>query len=136
MFMCQFQGAHKYATLLSRLASIKQGPSETLKSYVKHFNDKLTMIHNPQENGVMMATISGVQPDTPFWDKLQKDECKSLLEFYMLADKIMSLYRPLVKPYKQGSLLPLRRAMIMEKSEKKKRSLPISREDEQEDQGP
>ena len=39
----------------------------------------------------MMAAISGVRPDTPFWDKLQKDECKSLSEFYMSADKIMRL---------------------------------------------
>ena len=49
------------------------------------------MIHNPQENEVMMAAISGVRPDTLFWDKLQKDECKTLAEFYMRADKIMSL---------------------------------------------
>ena len=51
MFMRQFQRAHKYATPLSRLASIKQGPNETLKVYIKRFNDKLTTIHNPQENG-------------------------------------------------------------------------------------
>ena len=49
------------------------------------------MIHNPQENGVMMATISEVRPETPFWDKLQKDECKSLQQFYRRADKIMRL---------------------------------------------
>ena len=91
MFMCQFQGARNYATLLSRLASIKQGPNETLKAYIKRFNDKLKTIHNPQENGVMMAAISGARPDTPFWDKLQKDECKTLVKFYRCADKIMHL---------------------------------------------
>ena len=47
MFMHSFQGARKYATPLSRLASIKQGPNETLKAYIKCFNDKLTTIHNP-----------------------------------------------------------------------------------------
>ena len=62
-----------------------------LKSYIKCFNDKLTMIHNPQENEVMIATISEVQPKTPFWDKLQKDECKSLAAFYRCTDKIMCL---------------------------------------------
>ena len=76
--MRQFQGARKYATLLSRLASIKQGSNETLKAYVKRFNEELTTIHNPQENGVLMAIISGVRPETPLWDKLQKDECKML----------------------------------------------------------
>ena len=76
--MCQFQEACKYATHLSCLTSINQGPNETLKAYIKHFNDKLTTIHNPQENGVMMAAIFGVRPDTLFWDKLQKDKCKSL----------------------------------------------------------
>ena len=89
MFMRQFQGACKYATPLSRLASIKQGPTETLKAYIKRFNDELTTIHNPQKNDVMMLAISGVRPDTPFWDKLQKDECKTLIEFYRRADKIM-----------------------------------------------
>ena len=38
-----------------------------------------------------MAAIFGVRPDTPFWDKLQKDECKMLAEFYRRADKIMRL---------------------------------------------
>ena len=70
MFMHQFQGARKYATPLSRLASIKQRPNETLKAYIKRFNDELTTIHNPQENGVMMVAISGVRLNTHFWDKL------------------------------------------------------------------
>ena len=76
--MRQFQEARKYATPLSRLASIKQGSNETLKAYVKHFNEELATIHNLQENGVLMAVILGVRPKTPFWDKLQKDECKML----------------------------------------------------------
>ena len=59
-----------YATPLSRLASIKQGSNETLKVYVKCFNEELATIHNPQENRVLMAAISGVRPETPFWDKL------------------------------------------------------------------
>ena len=80
--MRQFQGARKYATLLSCLASIKQGSNETLKAYVKRFNEELATIHNLQENEVLMAAISGVQPETPFWDKLQKDEYKTLQEFY------------------------------------------------------
>ena len=66
MFMCQFQGACKYPTPLSCLASIKQGPSETLKVYIKSFNDGLTTIHNPQENGVMMAAIFRARRDNPF----------------------------------------------------------------------
>ena len=38
-----------------------------------------------------MATISKVRPKIPFWDKLQKDECKSVSEFYSHANKIMRL---------------------------------------------
>ena len=89
--MRQFQGARKYATPLSRLSSIKQGLNETLKAYVKRFNEELATIHNPQENGVLTAAILGVRPETPFWDKLQKDECKTLQEFYRRANKIMRL---------------------------------------------
>ena len=68
--MHQFQGARKYATPLSYLANIKQGSNETLKAYVRRFNEELATIHNPQENEALMATISGVRPETPFWDKL------------------------------------------------------------------
>ena len=49
------------------------------------------MIHNPQKNGVMTTAISRVRPDTPFWDKLQKEECKSLAKFYRRTNKIMHL---------------------------------------------
>ena len=38
-----------------------------------------------------MAAISGVRPETHFWDKLQKDECKTLAENYRRADQIMRL---------------------------------------------
>ena len=41
-----------------------------LKAYIKHFNDDLATIHNPQENRVMIAIISRVELETPFWDKL------------------------------------------------------------------
>ena len=39
----------------------------------------------------MMAAILKVQHETLFCEKLQKDECKSLQEFYKHADKIMHL---------------------------------------------
>ena len=91
MFIRKFQATRKYTTPLSHLASIKQEPNETLKVYIKHVNDELTTIHNAQENGVMMATISRVGLDTLFWDKLQKDECKSLAEFYRRTNNIMCL---------------------------------------------
>ena len=38
-----------------------------------------------------MEAISGVRPETPFWEKLQKDECKTLQEFYRRVDKIIFL---------------------------------------------
>ena len=76
--MRQFQGTRKYTTPLSRLASIKQGSNETLKAYVRYFNEELVTSHNSQENGALMAAISRVRPETPFWDKLQKDEYKTL----------------------------------------------------------
>ena len=78
-------------TPLSRLASIKQGPNKTLKEYIRRFNEELATIHNPQENGVLMVAISGVRPEIPFWNRLQKDECKTIQEFYRRADKIIHL---------------------------------------------
>ena len=36
-----------------------------------------------------MVAISEVRPETPFWDKLQKDECKLLSKFYRHTNKIM-----------------------------------------------
>ena len=52
------------------------------------------MIHNPQENGVIMTVISRVRPETPpsrISSRSQKGECKSLQEFYRRADKIIHL---------------------------------------------
>ena len=69
----------------------KRTSNATLKAYVKCFNKELTTIQNPLENGVLMVAIVGVRPETPLWDKLQKDECKTLQEFYGQADKIMRL---------------------------------------------
>ena len=73
------------------MASIKQGSNETLKAYAKCFNKELATIHNLQENRVLMVAISGVRPETPFWDKLQKEECKTLQEFYRRENNIMRL---------------------------------------------
>ena len=39
----------------------------------------------------MMTVISEVRLEIPFWDKLHKDKCKSLMEFYRHANKIMRL---------------------------------------------
>ena len=39
----------------------------------------------------MTVAISGVRAETPFWDKLQKDECKLLMEFYRRANMMMRL---------------------------------------------
>ena len=47
MFIHRVQRARKYVTPLSRLASIRKGPNETLKAHIKRFNDKLATIHNP-----------------------------------------------------------------------------------------
>ena len=91
LFLRQFQGVRNDATPLSRLASIKQGSNETLKAYVRLFNEELATIHNPQENEVLMAVISGVRLETPFWDKLQKNKFKTLQKFYRRVDKIMHL---------------------------------------------
>ena len=80
--MRQFQGARKYATLLSRLASIKQGSNETLKAYVKCFNEELVTIHNPQENGVSMAAINGCDLRHSFgisFRKMNARRCKSFI---------------------------------------------------------
>ena len=60
LFMRQFQGVKRYATPLSRLASIKQGLNDTLKMYVKCFIEELETIHNLQKNEVLMVAISRV----------------------------------------------------------------------------
>ena len=88
-----------------------------LKSYIKRFNDKLTMIHKPQENGVMMAAISRVRPEDPFWEKLPKDECKLLQEFYKRADKIM-LLETIREAIQAGKPTPSKRTMITARSRK------------------
>ena len=55
-----------------------------------------------------MAVISEVRPKTPFWHKLQKDECKSVQKFYKHTDKIMR-QKPIEKLCRQRSQLPQRK---------------------------
>ena len=64
----------------------------------------------------MMAAIFGVRPDITFWDKLQKDECKLLSEFYRSTDKIMRLET--AREAIQARLLPLKITTIMAKNKK------------------
>ena len=40
---------------------------------------------------VLAHLTNGVQPETPFWDKLQQKECKSVSEFYKKANKFLKL---------------------------------------------
>ena len=41
--------------------------------------------------GVLAHTTNGVLPETPFWDELQQNECRSVSEFYKKASKFLKL---------------------------------------------
>ena len=51
-FLRQFQAAKSFNVPLISLSSIRQGPEETLRSYLNRFTSKLAKVNNPPEGGV------------------------------------------------------------------------------------
>ena len=71
------------------MTNIKQREGETLKSYLKHFNDEAAKVHSVPEDGVLFAAMGGVCPKTKLWNDLQERDCRTLEEFYARAEKYL-----------------------------------------------
>ena len=71
-FVRQFQAARIYSKPGSNLTNIKQREGETLKSYLKRFNDEAARVHSVLEGGVLFAAMGGFCPKTKLWNDLQE----------------------------------------------------------------
>ena len=73
------------------MTNIKQCEGETLKFYLKRFNDEAARVHSAPEGGVLFAAMSGVCLKTKLWNDLQERDCRALEEFYARAEKYLRI---------------------------------------------
>ena len=71
------------------MTNIKQREGETLKSYLKRFNDEAARVYSVPESGVLFAAMSEICPKTKLWNDLQERDCRTFEEFYARAEKYM-----------------------------------------------
>ncbi|XP_022849885.1 uncharacterized protein LOC111371976 [Olea europaea var. sylvestris] len=65
-FLAQFMGSKARTTLKERLVSIKQGRSESLKSYLGRFNKQSMEVEKISDDAALMAVLAGLRPKTRF----------------------------------------------------------------------
>ena len=76
---------------MAHLGNVKQKKGETLKLYINRFNDMSNFVTWSPHAGILTHLMNGVPPETPFWDKLQQKECRSVDEFYRKSHKYLKL---------------------------------------------
>lgn len=86
-FLRNFQAARQFSVSISRLANVRQGDNESLKSYLHRFTTELLSVNSVSEDGVLCLLITGVKTETKFWKELQETDSQSLSAFYMMAEK-------------------------------------------------
>ena len=62
-----------------------------MKSYINLFNDMSNFITWSPDVRIVARLMNKVLPETPFWDKLQQKECRSVDKFYRKARKHLKL---------------------------------------------
>ncbi|PON33958.1 hypothetical protein PanWU01x14_348430 [Parasponia andersonii] len=92
-FTVTLSGAVKkwFRGLKSGLSAIRQGPEETLRSYLNRFTSELAKINNPPEGGVLTLMMARVRPETKLWEELLERECRTLEDFYQRVGRHLRL---------------------------------------------
>lgn len=62
-----------------------------MKSYLEYFNAKATQVTKVLEEGLLMALMVRVKPDTPMWCNLQKQKYLDIEDFYRCAEKYVRI---------------------------------------------
>ncbi|XP_022841985.1 uncharacterized protein LOC111365684 [Olea europaea var. sylvestris] len=89
-FLAQFMGSKARTTPKERLVSIKQGRSESLKSYLSRFNKQSIEVEKISDGAALMAILARLRPKTRFWRSVHKDGPRTYHEFLNRAEKYIS----------------------------------------------
>ncbi|XP_074346144.1 uncharacterized protein LOC141684906 [Apium graveolens] len=86
VFVTQFQASVAYAPPTNTLANIKQHEDESLREYFRRFNAEVSKVRKASDETYKNFLIAGVRPGTEFWKELQREEPKTLSDFYNKAE--------------------------------------------------
>ena len=91
LFLQHFQVTRRFAIPLALLENVKQKKGEALKLYINCFNKMSNFVTWSPDARVLAHFTNRVLPETPFWDELQQQECRSVREFYRKTSKFLKL---------------------------------------------
>ncbi|XP_022853656.1 uncharacterized protein LOC111375096 [Olea europaea var. sylvestris] len=89
-FLAQFIGSKARTMPKEQLVSIKQGISESLKSYLSRFNRQSMEVEKISDDAALMAVLAELRPRTRFWWLVHEDNPKTYHEFLNRAEKYIS----------------------------------------------
>ncbi|KAL2498434.1 Uncharacterized protein Adt_23984 [Abeliophyllum distichum] len=72
-FVSTFMGARAHSTPKERLVSIKQGQTESLRSYMDRFSKKIVDVDKISNDGVLMDVLSELHTKMQFWWSVHED---------------------------------------------------------------
>ena len=75
---------------VSHLFTIHQKESESLKDYVKRFNQDVLEVEDPSDKVVIMAMMEGLRPG-PLFDSLSNNVLETLSILQSKADKYIAV---------------------------------------------
>ncbi|KAL2490935.1 Retrotrans gag domain-containing protein [Abeliophyllum distichum] len=86
-FISTFMGARTRSTPKERLVSIKQGRTETLRSYMDRFSKRIVEVDKISDDAALMAVLSGLRTRTRFWWSVHENGPATYQEFLARAEQ-------------------------------------------------
>ncbi|GFZ02072.1 hypothetical protein Acr_15g0006810 [Actinidia rufa] len=85
----------------SHLFADHQKDGESLKDYIRQFNQVVLKVEDPNDNVIVMEMMKGLRP-TPLFDSSSKNVLKTLSAHQVKADKYIAAKELAKKPSKEG----------------------------------
>ncbi|KAL2497781.1 Uncharacterized protein Adt_23331 [Abeliophyllum distichum] len=89
-FVSTFMEVITRSTPKERLVSIKQGRTESLRSYMDRFSKRIVEVDKISNDAALMAVLSGLRTKTQFWWSIHEDGPITYQEFLAIAEKHIS----------------------------------------------
>ncbi|XP_022880843.1 uncharacterized protein LOC111398123 [Olea europaea var. sylvestris] len=89
-FLAQVMGAKTRTTSKERLVSIKEGKSESLKSYLSGFNKQSMKVEKIFNDAALTTKLAGLRPRTRFWWSVHMDGPRTYYELLNRDEKYIS----------------------------------------------
>ncbi|GFZ00594.1 hypothetical protein Acr_14g0002290 [Actinidia rufa] len=89
LFVANFMSFRNRQKNASHLFTVHQKETESLKDFVKRFNQAILEVENPSDKVIIMATMEGLRPG-PLFDSLSKNVPETLSALQSKADKYIA----------------------------------------------